>query len=246
MIPSEKIRLDLRNKPQNQPIVMYQKWRELLFLHWKVSTDWIQSTLPSGLTVDTYNNDAYLGVVPFLMRDIRPRFFPTVPGISDFLEFNVRTYVFDSKGKPGVWFYSLDASQFLAVKIARYFFKLPYYKATMSSTIVDGYHTYLSKRTDTQECSRFKFKPIEDLEKPNPSSLEFFLIERYLLYAFDASSNKIRCGRVYHEPYPLQSVHLEEIHHPLSNHPIFNSISGPPIHQIYSPGVDVLVYPLTD
>jgi uncharacterized protein len=111
---------------------MYQQWRDLLFLHWEYSTATIQATLPDGLYVDTFDGKAYLGVVPFFMRNIRPRYLPTVPGISNFMELNLRTYVHDREGVPGVWFYSLDANQHLAVKIARRFFHLPYVFAHMN------------------------------------------------------------------------------------------------------------------
>lgn len=100
---------------------MYQRWRDLLFLHWEYPVEQIQQTLPPGLRVDTYHGQAYLGIVPFFMCDIRPRFLPAVRGISHFLELNLRTYVYDEAGVPGVWFYSLDANQRLAVKVARRF-----------------------------------------------------------------------------------------------------------------------------
>jgi CofH subfamily radical SAM domain protein len=113
------MRLALRERPQNHSPVMYQKWRELLFLHWAYDPLIIQDTLPPGLSVDTFAGKAYVGLVPFFMRDIRPRFVPVVPGISNFLEVNLRTYVHDERGVAGVWFYSLDANQWLAVQLAR-------------------------------------------------------------------------------------------------------------------------------
>ena len=124
--PTLTQRLEYQKRPQNKAVVMYQKWRDLLFLHWEFDPQVIQETLPAGLHVDTYQGRAYLGLVPFYMKDIRPRFCPCIPGISNFLEMNLRTYVFDSTGRPGVWFYSLDANQWLAVRIARRFFHLPY------------------------------------------------------------------------------------------------------------------------
>ncbi|MFG0295490.1 MAG: YqjF family protein, partial [Maioricimonas sp. JB045] len=123
--PTPEQRLQLRERPPCRP-VMYQSWQELLFLHWRIDTDIIQRTLPAGLHVDTCDGAAWLGVVPFLMRNIRPWWFCSVPGISNFLELNLRTYVCDDAGRPGVWFYSLDASQPLAVWAARTFFHLPY------------------------------------------------------------------------------------------------------------------------
>ena len=112
---------------------MYQRWDDLLFLHWSYDPLAIQRTLPRGLTVDTFEGKAYIGIVPFFMRDVRPSFCPRLPGISDFLELNVRTYVYDEHGVPGVWFYSLDANQWLAVRAARRFFCLPYFDSKMKA-----------------------------------------------------------------------------------------------------------------
>ncbi len=241
-----EMRLNVREKPQDQTVVMFQKWRELLFLHWKISPQLIQSTLPKGLFVDTYQEEAYLGVVPFLMRDIRPRFLPTVPGISNFLELNVRTYVIDSEGRPGVWFYSLDASQALAVQVAKTFFKLPYFKATMSSQRNGEKHIYTSKRFMAPEVSQFDFTPRDSLKEPSVDSVEFFLLERYLLFAYDFQSQRLFRGQVNHHPYPLQNVEVTAIRAPFCNHPLFKNLSGSTIHQVYSPGVDVAVYPLIE
>ena len=135
--PDEAQRLAACVRPAGG-VVMYQQWCDLLFLHWEYSAAAIQATLPEGLFVDTFGGRAYLGVVPFFMRNIRPRFLPAVPGISDFMELNLRTSVYDRAGVPGVWFYSLDANQWLAVKIARRFFWLPYEHAVMKSNRLGG------------------------------------------------------------------------------------------------------------
>ena len=127
-------------------VVMKQRWAHLLFLHWEFDPDVVQRSLPDGLTVDTHEGKAYMGVVPFYMERIRPVFCPPVPGVSWFLELNLRTYVHDREGRPGVWFYSLDCNQWLAVKVARRFFNLSYEHAVMSSSILDGKLLYRSRR----------------------------------------------------------------------------------------------------
>jgi uncharacterized protein len=99
--------------PERKP-AMYQSWQELLFLHWEIAPEVIAATLPDGLVPHLREGRAYLGIVPFLMRNIRPRGFPCVPWISDFLELNVRTYVLGPGGVPGVWFYSLDTDRRVA------------------------------------------------------------------------------------------------------------------------------------
>jgi len=94
---------------------MYQRWRRLLFLHWDWDVAAVQATLPAGLTVDPWEGRAWLGVVPFRMEGVRPRFLPAMGGLSNFPELNVRTYVRDERGRAGVWFYSLDCAQPIAV-----------------------------------------------------------------------------------------------------------------------------------
>ena len=113
--------------------VMRQRWSGLLFLHWPVDAAMIAERLPAGLQVDTFDGRAWIGVVPFFMGSIRPVGLPPVPWLSWFMELNVRTYVHDSEGNPGVWFFSLDCNQPVAVEIARRAFRLPYQHARMHS-----------------------------------------------------------------------------------------------------------------
>ena len=137
MTPTDAQRLAQRVQPDS-PVVMKQEWSHLLFLHWEMDPAIIQEQLPPGLTVDTYDGKAYLGVVPFHMDNVRPSFCPTVPGLSWFLELNLRTYVHDENGVPGVWFFALDCDQWLAVKLARGLFHLPYQHASMESYQHEG------------------------------------------------------------------------------------------------------------
>jgi hypothetical protein len=225
---------------------MYQQWRDLLFLHWEYPAAAIQATLPEGLFVDTHDGKAYLGVVPFFMRNIRPRFLPAVPGISDFMEMNLRTYVHDRAGVPGVWFYSLDANQWLAVKIARRFFHLPYEHAEMkSSRTAKGRIRYESLRTGARangsRCA-FDYAPGAELPLPEPGSLEFFLVERYRLYSI--APDGLRRGSVFHEPYPLSRAEMAAWDENLLPLDGFTPTGRPPDHVIMSRGVDVTIFPL--
>ncbi len=243
--PDVSQRLVARVRPAGNE-VMYQQWRDLLFLHWEYPAAAIQATLPEGLFVDTFGAKAYLGVVPFFMRKIRPRFLPAVPWISDFMEMNLRTYVHDRAGVPGVWFYSLDANQWLAVKIARRFFHLPYEHAEMkSSGTAEGRIHYESLRTGARangvRCV-FDYAAGADLPQPAPGSLEFFLVERYRLYS--SAPDGLRRGAVFHEPYPLCRAEVmawDENLLPLDG---FTPTSRPPDHVIMSRGVDVTIFPL--
>src|SRR5215207_2499820 len=130
-VPLEE-RLRWRERPPRSP-VMYQTWTDLLFAHWEVDPGLLQASLPTGLTVDTWEGRAFVGITPFFMRRVRPRGLPSLPWISYFLEMNVRTYVHDASGAPGVWFYSLDCNQPIAVWIARMLLGLPYRHAGMQA-----------------------------------------------------------------------------------------------------------------
>jgi uncharacterized protein YqjF (DUF2071 family) len=245
MNPSSEKRLELCRRPENRRPVMYQKWKDLLFVHWEIDPAAIQKTLPPGLTVDTFAGKAYLGVVPFFMCDIRPRCCPAVPGISNFLEMNVRTYVFDEQGTPGVWFYSLDANQRLTVRVARRFFHLPYFDAQISATKTDSvsYECHRSGSADSGSSS-FKYQATDEMERPKPDSLEFFLVERYLLFAHDSKRAKLYSGRVFHTPYPLRRVEFEIKQLAAISLAGFDLPDRPPDHAAMSHGVDVDIFAL--
>lgn len=222
--------------------VMRQKWTELLFLHWQWSPEDIRKTLPPGLVVDTFGGQAWLGIVPFFMRDVRPSFLPPLPFLSHFQELNVRTYVRDSKGKPGVWFYSLDCNQPVAVRIARRFFHLPYFDARMGSQYTRSGRRYLSQRKGAPESSVFLYRGEGPLACAKLGSLEQFLIERYRLFAF--ASQGLFSGEVWHKPYTFSKAAVPEWDAgPLALAGFFTG-NRPPDHAIYSPGVDVRVYSL--
>ena len=155
---------------------MYQSWRDLLFLHWEYAIAAIQATLPDGLFVDTFDGKAYLRIVPFFMRNVRPRFLPIVPGLSHFMELNLRTYVYDRSGVPGVWSCSLDANQGLAVKIARRLFQLPYQFARMTSSRTESAGiSYGSSRmgSSDEQASHFQYACGAELPPASAASLSF-------------------------------------------------------------------------
>ncbi len=237
------MQIDVRARPDASP-VMYQSWRDLLFLHWEWDADDIQGTLPSGLTVDRHEGRTYLGVVPFKMRRVRPRFVPPVPGVSNFLELNLRTYVRDSNDTPGVWFYSLDANQRLAVAVARRFFHLPYHWAKMRVHTDDGgVMTYSSARGgDPSVRDRYRYRGAGPERRAEPGSLEFFLLERYVLFA--ETNCGIQAGRVHHAPYPFRDVELLDWDEGLFALDGFEAPRRAPDHVVMSPGVDVSVYAL--
>ncbi|QDT53765.1 hypothetical protein Pan44_17880 [Caulifigura coniformis] len=223
---------------------MYQAWRELLFLHWRFPSHALQAILPPGLTLDTFDGQGWLGVVPFFMRNIRPRWSPVVPGISNFLELNLRTYVFDETGRPGVWFLSLDANRKLAVWWARRFFGLPYHHADMTAdwNRTTGHVRYSSQRRDAPPrlTCRYEYAAAGPAETAIPGTLEFFLIERYFLFALTPAG--LMTGQVHHSPYecsPVDLRHWDEHLIELARLPL---PGRRPDHAVVSRGVTVDVF----
>lgn len=211
LAPTPQQRLAERTRPAG-PVVMLQRWEQLLFLHWRWDGDEVQRSLPPGLTVDTFEGAAWLGVVPLFMRKVRPKFVPPVPVVSDFLELNVRTYVYDANGRPGLYFYSLDCDQPLAVEAARRLLHLRYEHAAMSAKIEpDGVVDFEAVRTGTNGKARFRYQTLGmPPEAAQEGSREFFLIERYRLFATEGNGAQLTSIRVCHAPYRIrQAVALE-------------------------------------
>lgn len=228
------------------PLAMHQAWRNLLFLHWEVDPSVIESTLPDGLHVDTHEGRAWLGIVPFFMCDIRPRFLPAFSPISNFLEMNVRTYVHDEQGRPGVWFYSLDANRSLAVLIARKCFHLPYHRAEMASASHGDLIDYrcLRRGHEPRDESRFHYGAGDSLPAPEPGSLEYFLVERYLLFAHEPRRDRLSIGRVHHAPYPVTEARVEKWSSAALRVAGFDVGESEPDHALFSPGVEVELFAL--
>jgi uncharacterized protein len=186
---------------------MAMSWRDLAFLHWPVSAGLLREQIPASLTLDTFGNEAFLGVVPFHMTGVRPRWAPPLPGVSSFVELNVRTYVV-AEGKPGVWFFSLDATSRLAVRGARRFFHLPYFDARMSSSREDGFVHYLCERIHRGAPRAGFAARYRGTGSARGSDLERWLTERYCLYAADEEGRLFR-GDIHHRPWPLQDCEIE-------------------------------------
>ncbi|MBL9115790.1 MAG: DUF2071 domain-containing protein [Verrucomicrobiaceae bacterium] len=242
MTPDISKRLAARQRPAGLAVGR-QRWTELLFLHWEIEPSVIQRSLPPGLTVDTHEGKAYLGIVPFYMDRIRPSFLPPVPWISWFLELNVRTYVLDENGNPGVWFYSLDCNQPLAVAIARRLFHLPYQHARMEASKHEGHVHYTCTRQGLDESWSYEWNRSEVLQEAEPGSLEFFLVERYALFS-QGRGGRLFQGRVSHTPYRFMNAQVTTF----SSGPagaLGFALAGAPCSALASPGVDVEVFGLT-
>ena len=198
------------------PWALRMRWHDLLFIHWPVPEDSLRPLIPPVLELDTFNGSAWLGVTPFRMERVRPRFLPAVPWLSIFPELNVRTYV-THRHKPGIWFFSLDAHNPTAVRLARATFGLPYFDAEMSCQVFKDEVHYRSVRTHKgapKASFAASYRPVGESFKSGPGTLENFLTERYCLYSAGAANRtsgtgRVRRGDIHHRPWPLQRAEVE-------------------------------------
>lgn len=191
------------------PWVMTQTWHDLLFAHWPVAPGRLAPKLPAGLELECLDGQAWIGVVPFRMTNVAPRGVPALPWLSAFPELNVRTYV-RVGSKPGVYFFSLDAANALAVATARTLFRLPYYTASMQVESRDGAIHYRSRRRaagDGRAELAALYRPVGPVFQPQEGSLEHFLTERYRLYT--VSRRSVLTVDIHHPPWPLQPAAAE-------------------------------------
>jgi uncharacterized protein YqjF (DUF2071 family) len=187
-----------------------QSWRDLAFLHWRIPAKALRSAIPEGLSLQEFDGSVWLGVVPFWMAGVMRRPLPDVPGVSAFPELNVRTYVdiADGESRPGVWFFSLDATKRLAVWAARRFFHLPYYRATIRIDEVDGRYNYYSRRRDGRATFAARYGPTSQAYSSEAGTLEHWLTERYSLYA-EAPDGQLWRSEVHHPAWPLQQCEID-------------------------------------
>lgn len=196
------------------PWAMRQTWANLLFAHWPLPPAVLRALIPASLELDTYDGQAWLGIVPFAMRNVRPRCLPAVPWLSFFPELNVRTYVRvrdHGIDKPGVYFFSLDAANPIAVAVARAAFLLPYFNAHMHTRERRGWIEYRSDRyhRDAPPAGLVcRYRPTGKVYLSQPGTLEHWLTERYALYTVD-KRNRPYIGEIHHIQWPLQPAEAE-------------------------------------
>jgi uncharacterized protein YqjF (DUF2071 family) len=177
-----------------------QSWLDLAFLHWQVDAEELRPRLPDGLELDRHDGAAWLGVTPFRLTGFRLRGLPPLPGVSSFPELNVRTYV-TVEDRPGIWFFSLDAGSSLAVEAAKRLFRLPYHQARISVERRGGWVCVDSARG--QHVFSARYRGAGDAFRAEPGSLEWFLTERYCLYA--AGDGGLWRAEIHHPPWSLQA-----------------------------------------
>jgi len=228
----------------------YQRWCDILFVHWPVEPSMLEPLLPRGLAVDTWQGGAWIGLVAFRLCGVRPWWAPALPILSSFVEVNVRTYVRCAAGGPGVWFFSMDAASTLAVLVARYRWHFNYQRSRMRFR-QQGRRLFWSSRRVwpgprgaflnlEAEIGPREVEPAQGFEA-QPASLDHFLIERYVYYSL-SKSGRVARGFVAHDPYRLVEARVVGVRQSLTD-AVGVALEGPPVHACYSAGVASMVYP---
>lgn len=207
---------------------MGQTWQNLLFAHWRVPHDLLRPHVPDSLELEEFDGAAWLALTPFRVTGLRLRGAPPIPLLSSFLELNCRTYVRGRDGRPGVWFFSLEASSRAAVAAARRTYRLPYRHARMGTTGGE-----FRAQTDGGGEFRAGYHGLDLPSPAEPGSLEHFLVERYCLYA---GNGEIR-AEIHHAPWPLQRAEAEVDHWGVA--PV--EVDGEPICH-YAARLDVVIW----
>jgi uncharacterized protein YqjF (DUF2071 family) len=208
------------------PWLMTQTWHDLLFAHWRVDADALRAAVPPVFPIDTFEGQAWIAVVPFHMTNVAPRLVPSLPWVSAFPELNVRTYV-RVDDKPGVFFFSLDAGSAIAVAAARSLLRLPYFTAQMSVATADRI-AYRSRRcSEPAAAFEASYAPAGPASPPTPGSIEYFLTERYCLYAIDHFNHPYRL-EIHHPPWPLQPASADIAVNTMTR-PVGIEVSGTPL-----------------
>lgn len=201
------------------PWLMTQTWHDLLFAHWPVDTGTLRPHVPDPFEIDTFEGQAWVAVVPFRMTNVAPRGVPALPWVSAFPELNVRTYV-RVNGRPGVYFFSLDATNPVAVGVARTLVHLPYFTAEMKiEPDADGWIRYRSRRTSRKGAPaelEARYRPTGPPAPPHQGTLEYFLTERYRLFTTDGSSRAFSLD-IHHPPWPLQTADAVFVRNTMAN-----------------------------
>ena len=219
---------------------MKQTWHDLLFAHWPLPGAAMRPLVPAQLQLDTFDGQCWVGMVPFHMSGIHRRGLPPLPGFSRFPELNVRTYVIYG-GKPGVYFFSLDAASLPAVWAARAFYHLPYFHAAMSVAERDGRIHYFSRRYDRHADFRGSYRPTGDVQFAAKGSLDHRFTERYCLYT--VHRHQVYRGEIHHQPWPLQQAEAEFERNTVAAAAGISVALAEPTLQ-FARRLDVLIWPL--
>lgn len=222
--------------------IMRQSWSNVLFTHWPISAELLRPHIPRSLKIDTFDGTAWLGVVVFGMEGIYLRGLSALSVTPKFAEVNVRTYV-QWKGKPGVYFLSLDVGDLASLMIARRWYRLPYKAARISSHNESQTFSCQSQRKGQAKFPigfQAEYIPLSEVYFSKKEMFDHWLTERYCFFSADKRGN-IYCGEIHHQPWPLQKVEIEICRNSLFT-PFQFDLSEEKVIAHFSKGLDSLFW----
>lgn len=222
---------------------MKQTWSELLLANYPIKLDVLRKLVPESLLLDSFDGMGWIGVVPFQMSEVGLRGLPPIPGTDRFPELNVRTYV-TLDGKPGVYFFNLDAANRIAVWTAKTFYHLPYQHADMKLQQNGATIHFESKRKRENDAQLIcSYHPISEPFTAEKGSFDEWMAERYCFYTVNKKGLPLRC-EILHQPWQLQHAAAEFNHNTiLSKQGIIVESDQPILH--FSKKIEVRAWPLT-
>lgn len=230
----------IASSPRVARPVMHQRWEMVTFLHWRYPLDVVQSLLPPGLTAETFQGTAWIGLIPFRMAGVRPPSLPALPWMSRFGEVNVRTYVHDDSGRSGIWFFSLDAARLPAVVAARVGYRLPYFWSGIDVRMGGdriGYRCHRRRPVADARCD-IEVEMGSPLAATERDELAEFLTARYRL--FTVIAGKVATAEAEHPRWPLHRAGIRRLEQDLLQRAGLPEPIGDPLAHV-SPGVAVRV-----
>ena len=242
-LPTTEARLALRERPQESPTLV-QHCHDILWMHWSCPAEAVQETLPAGLHVDTFKGQAWVGIVPQRFTGLRLGWMPPIPFLSSGVELQVRTYVFDDQGRPGIWFFSVDTANSLAVNAGRSRLKANYQPAITEFQRIGKKLTFLAIRKGEQHQEKIFFRIRDELPAPAPDSLETFLTERHLLFTANRKRQQLFASQIHHAPYAFAKPDVGDWQQAPLRWNGSTPFAKPPTHVLYSPGAKTEFFPL--
>jgi hypothetical protein len=216
---------------------MKQQWRDLAYIHWRYDPALLQSLMPEGIEVDTFDGSSWVGLIPFSMRNISFPFIPPVPYFGSFPEVNVRTYV-KRNGVPGVWFFSLDVNRLIPAFVARTTYFIPYCWGRASHTKEDQHlRTTVKRRWPSRSSTQIELTIGAEIKEP--TDLAHFLSARWGLYS-KGFGGRLRYAPVDHEQWQLYEANIVNLEDQLVMAAGLPAPTGE-AHVMFSPGVSVRI-----
>ena len=222
------------------PLAM--EWRDFLFVHYPIDPDYVEPLVPPSLELDTFDDRAWVSVIPFVNERVRPAFVPGELGIR-LPELNVRTYV-TFEGTEAIYFFSLDADGLMSVLAARWFHHLPYFNAKITHTVDGECISFSSRRTHPGARSaslQASYRPNGPAVTVSDGSRSAFLLQRHRFYTED-TYGRLRYTDVTHDPWRVAPASADISGNTMVQSSGIPDPDEPPILQ-YSPGLSVRIQP---